>query len=532
MERRRGLVISALVAGAVIIAAGGALPAVAAPPQASAAPEPAVVAYEASDAIIANPERGFDHTNNTHFFPDGTEGGPGYTPLDVATLSSYRDEGITELVRVFYMERFVAEPTLDPAWLALVQADFDAAREAGISIIPRFAYLAGGEWPYEPPYGDAPLDIVLAHIEQLAPIFQNNADVISVVQAGFVGLWGEGYYTDHFVADPANPGVVTEADWAKRRAVVDALLRAVPADRSIQLRTMNMKQNILGVPTGSAGAITGAEAHDGSAISRIGHHNDCFLAAPDDWGTYLSDPIELDQEYLAAESDFVPVGGETCNVNPPRSEWETASAEMERYNFSYLNWDYLQAVLQSWGQENLDTTAKRLGYRFVMTESSIADGALSLTIRNDGWAAPYNSRPASLVLTNADRTVRVPFDADARDWAAGETVTVTASLADVPSGEYDAALSLPATHDSVAANPLFAVQTANIGTWDPVTGLNGLQRRVTIADGIVTAQPTTNSAARLPDTGTAVGPAALLGGAIVLTGGLALVLRRRRAAQI
>ena len=116
----------------------------------------------------------------------------------------------------------MAEPTLDPAWLALVQADFDAARTAGISIIPRFAYLAGGDWPYTPPYGDAPLDIVLTHIEQLTPIFQDNADVISVVQAGFVGLWGEGYYTDHFAADPANPGVLTEEDWAKRRAVVEA----------------------------------------------------------------------------------------------------------------------------------------------------------------------------------------------------------------------------------------------------------------------------------------------------------------------
>ena len=497
------------------------------------APTPAdTVAYEPSDAIIANPERGFDHTNNTHYYPEGTEGGPGYTPLDVATLSAYRGEGITELVRVFYMERFAAEPTLDPAWLALVQADFDAARAAGISIIPRFAYLAGGDWPYTPPYGDAPLDIVLTHIEQLTPIFQDNADVISVVQAGFVGLWGEGYYTDHFVADPANPGVLTDEDWAKRRAVVEALLEAVPADRSIQVRTMNMKQNILGVPSGTAGAITEAQAFDGSAISRIGHHNDCFLAAPDDWGTYLSDPISLDQDYLAQESDWVPVGGETCNVNPPRSEWETASAEMERYNFSYLNWDYLQDVLQSWGQENLDTTAKRLGYRFVMTESSVVDGTLSLTVRNDGWAAPYNSRPAYLVLSNAERTVRVPFGSDARTWGAGETVTLQASLADVPAGRYDTALSLPATHESVAANPLYAVQTANVGTWDAATGLNSLQRQVTVGgDGVVMAEPVAGAAARLPDTGVSSLAPAWLGGSVIALGALALVLSRRRVSS-
>ena len=34
--------------------------------------------------------------------------------------------------------------------------------------------------------------------KQLKPVLQKNEDVIFVLQAGFVGAWGEWYYTTHF----------------------------------------------------------------------------------------------------------------------------------------------------------------------------------------------------------------------------------------------------------------------------------------------------------------------------------------------
>ncbi|HEU4808773.1 MAG TPA: DUF4874 domain-containing protein, partial [Homoserinimonas sp.] len=203
------------------------------------------VDYTESDQIIANPQRGFYHHTETHFRSDGT----GYTPLDADELRGLRAEGVTQILRVFYLEKFAETETLDPAWLAMVNADFATAREAGVSVIVRFAYAQGGAWPYSPPYGDAPVDIVLAHIDQLTPVLRDNSDVIATMQAGFIGLWGEWYYTDHFVDDPANPGVVTEQDWENRAAVVHALLNALPSDRMLQVRTMLMKQTIFDVPT-------------------------------------------------------------------------------------------------------------------------------------------------------------------------------------------------------------------------------------------------------------------------------------------
>ncbi|BDZ49795.1 hypothetical protein GCM10025867_20360 [Frondihabitans sucicola] len=289
--------------------------ALAAPTAASAHPAPSshTVSYTASDAVIANPARGFYHSTETHYLKDGT----GYEPLDLKTLQGYRKEGVTQILREFWMEKFVDQKRLDPAWLKLVQKDFDTARKAGVSVIVRFAYVQGGDFPYNPPYGDADVSTVLSHIAQLTPILRRNADVIAVLQEGFIGLWGEGYYTDHFAADPSDPGTLTDTDWANRNKVVAAELAALPASRQIQVRTMQMKQKAVGVTSGTSGALTPTQAHNGSAKSRIGHHNDCFLAAPDDFGTFLTDPLSLDQDYLAADSRYVAVGGETCNVDAP-----------------------------------------------------------------------------------------------------------------------------------------------------------------------------------------------------------------------
>jgi len=446
--------------------------------------------YASSSANLANPERGFYHHTETHYRADGS----GYVPLDAVRLRAWREEEkITQILRVFYLEKFVDTDRIDPGYLDLLRADFATARAAGVKVIVRFAYAQPkDDWPYQPPYGDAPKERVLRHIEQLAPVLRENADVIATVQAGFIGLWGEGYYTDHFVADPHDPGTVTDQDWANRREVFLALLDALPATRTIQVRTMQMKQKTLGRSTGVDGALTAAEAYTDTPVARIGHHNDCFLASPDDFGTFLSDPITLDQEYLAAETRFVPMGGETCNVNPPRSEWPTASAEMARYHYSYLNIDYHRGVLASWG-DNIAEAQRRLGYRLRLIDGTFTDTvrpgrafAIDLRLHNEGWAAPYNPRDVEIVLRGESRSYVVPVDADPRRWAPGTTSALSIrACATLPPGRYDVLLNLPAPEKRLRSqdtrpgtnesyNAAYAIQLANEGVWEGRTGYNDL----------------------------------------------------------
>ena len=62
------------------------------------------------------------------------------------------------------------------------------------------------------------------------------------------------------------------------------------------------------------------------------------------------------------------MGGETCAVNSPRSDCTTAMEELERFHFSYLNWDYNLDVLNSWsGVEGcIDNVMSHLGYQLVI----------------------------------------------------------------------------------------------------------------------------------------------------------------------
>ncbi|MGN6444087.1 DUF4832 domain-containing protein [Amnibacterium sp.] len=471
-RRRRRVV---LAAAAVAAAAALAVPATAA----SAHPDPApghTVTYRASTANIANPERGFDHETDTHY----RDGGKGWQALTDTQLRAWRKLGDTQINRVYYLDDFAQGADLSRDLLTKLQHDFDVVRRNGFTEVLRFAYVEGGSGPYVAPFGDADLPTVLKDIRQLTPLLRRNAGVIATPQQGFIGLWGEGYYTDHF-ADPKTQEV-SDADWAKRRAVVEAELKALPT-RTVQVRTPLMKQKIAGRTTGTAGALTPREAYRNTLAARIGHHNDCFLAAADDWGTYLSDPITLDEDYLAADSRFVPVGGETCNVDPPRSAFPTAERQMARFHYSYLNREYNTDVLDSWGAAGIAMTERRLGYRFALVSSTVEGGRtpdVVVRVRNTGWAAPYNPRPARLVLVSGKHRYTVTLKTDVRRWAAGTTTTVRAAIRHLPRGTYSVYLAMPAADRSTAKDPRYAIRTANIGTWRASSGLNDLHQTVRI----------------------------------------------------
>jgi len=97
------------------------------------------------------------------------------------------------------------------------------------------------------------------------------------MEAGFIGTWGEWYYTDQaeFGIPPSIPSI------ANRKAITDALLDALPSNRMIQLRTPAFKRSLY-----SPSALPEAQAFNQTPLARIGHHNDCFWLHRTDYGTY------------------------------------------------------------------------------------------------------------------------------------------------------------------------------------------------------------------------------------------------------
>lgn len=389
-----------------------------------------------------NPERGF------YQFVD-------LRALDASTLEDAAADGLSVVYGQVLLPEFREAP-LDPGVLADVGAGLDLVRAHGMKVVPRFHYSDAIDEP------DADLQRILGHIEQLKPIFQEHADVILTLQAGFVGAWGEWHSSQHGL-DAAGP----------RKQILDALLAALPAFRTVSVRRPAFKLDAYGGP------LTLATAYDGSALARVGHINDCFLASDDDEGTYQ---LPGEKDYAIADSAFVPVGGETCAVNAPRSECPAALAEMALHHWTHLNLGYHPDVIAGWKAGGcFERIACQLGYRLAVREiqwaaKATAGGALPVSLRifNDGFAAPVNPRSLVLVFDGPAR-IEVPADGvDARRWMPGAeaTLCVDAQLpADMPPGDYRIGLRLPDAAGSLAAEPRQAIRLVN-GAWDPAEAIN------------------------------------------------------------
>ncbi len=397
--------------------------------------------------ILLNPERGFhDWIDLLNREED---------------LAAVRANGYTLAFARVNLQAFRNE-AISPAWLNELTAALNRVRAAGIKLILRFVYDDTGSGH------DTTRQMILLHLSQLRPILRANADVIAVMQGGFIGAWGEWHSSTN--------GLDTTRD---RLSIIRAELAALSPDRSIQLRRPFFKQEAVGPqPLDFAGA------WENTAAARIGHHNDCFLASDTDEGTYVK-PVELDKTYLAADSKFVPVGGETCKVNPPRSNCASALRELARFHYQFINDLFDPEVLNAWRTEGCyQEISLRLGYRFelggwTVQKKVIAGEKLPLTLSliNRGFASPFNWRPIILVLEGNGRKVEFPLQADMRQWSPGVEVSLDASVilpADLEAGTYTIYLWLPDAYASIRNDPRYAIRLAPAELWDPIRGSNRL----------------------------------------------------------
>jgi hypothetical protein len=441
---------------------------------------------------VPNPERGFYRHTQTHA-PSRGETAADYRLLathpGTSTLQRYReDEGITLIQRMFYLNDFVTS-TISTAYLGQMQADFDTVRAVGLKAVVRFAYT---DREY---LCDASKEWILTHTEQLHSVLETNSDVVAVMQAGFIGAWGEWWHSCHFTPD---------GDWDDRREVLFSVLDVLPITRMTQLRTPRYKQIIFSTTS----PISPSQAHSDTGLARTGHHNDCFVSSASDYGTYIDPPTEY--PYLQEDTKYVVMGGETCDPSyaadpdPGRRECYTATEELEQFHWSFLNIDWYTPTLQLWRDGGcFPEIEQRLGYRLALLEVAFPDQitigqgfTLSMQIRNEGYAAPYNPRAVELVLSRTDGLTHAfelynpdPSDTidrlkDPRFWLAGGTYapsyTSTIPLT-LPAGNYELFLNLP--DPELRHRPEYAIRLVGC-PWEPSTGFNRLNRFVTVISHI------------------------------------------------
>lgn len=426
------------------------------PFDAAAEPPLTTKAFTLSTESFLNPERGWMQ-------------GDGFSLSPTEDLTSIRGAGYSVIYGKVRLDAYRTTKTLPAKFFTDLSGGFAKVRAAKLKVVLRFVYNE----PNEGSTDDAPLDVVLAHIGQLGDVVAANADVITVWQAGFIGRWGEWHHSTNGLDTPAN-----------RKPIIDAIMAVLPPNVPMQLRTPMFKAALF------PKALTDAQAFDGSAQSRIGHQNDCYLADDTDMGTYDS-PVETWKAYVESDTRFTPMGGETCALYPMRTDCAPAQAETKRLHWSFMNDHWSDKVVAAWKTQGCyDDIGKHLGYRLGLTEakysSAVRPGGIlqvKLTLANDGYAALYNARPVFLTLDDGTTVQKAKISADPRRFAPGASAVIDVRLrvpASAKPGPYKLSVWMPDSATGLQATPEYSIRLANSGVWDASKGTNLVTDSLTI----------------------------------------------------
>ncbi len=416
--------------------------------------------YVESDEAFPNPERGF--------YTPVSYNSASSRPLSSSGVETQRLANKTIFYTAYYPKDYM-EGDISEDFLNLMRQNMQTLRDGGAKCVLRFAYSdSESERPWDPKP-----EIVQRHIQNIKPVLQEYGDVILVFQAGFVGVWGEWYYTENFVSNPSTP-----EKHALRKQVTDAMLDALPADRQIALRTPMFARMMYA--DSYTDTLTIETAHNGTPRSRISAFNDCFGASSNDTGTFSGQET---RDFWKADTRYVFMGGETCGLSA-FCNCQVTLKDMEDYHWTYINSQYNLEVISRWRQQGcMPEIERRLGYRLSITDTYRDaeiipgnDARIVLKLKNSGFSAPINPRAVELVLVdgNGKKTVYEQKDVDPRYWFAGETVTLD-RIIKIPadaSGECTLYLNLPDPKPTLHDNPRFSIRLANEDVWDEETGFN------------------------------------------------------------
>ena len=455
----------------VIPNAGGEMYSVTLP--GSTNPEPVTnvnLAFEQATGEVTNPERGFYSHNEFHYKK-------GATPTSIDNTSSDN----TLVLTIIYLEDFVSSAHISSTAITKINTIFTNVRNAGKKAIVRFAYTDNQNASKR----DASKSNMLNHISDVSQILSDNADVIYVVQAGFIGVWGEWYYSTYFTGSDEtdyNTSGNSVTGYENRHQIIDALLAAVPSNRQVAIRTPYHKRFYLS-PTNFT-LWNDISSWDGTdANSRLSLHNDAFRASSNDIDTFkYSEDIPM----WEAQSSHLACGGETGYVSsvPSYADVDLSLAAISSQHISYLNDNLENKIMKYWyDQGRREEIRQALGYRLWLSEASLSYSALSagsslsvsFKLNNSGAAPVINKRPMKLVLLHGNTpTILVDNVGEVRNVTANggyQTFTMNFTLPTTIQSGDKLAIWLPDDATNLQSNSAYSIRLANKD--DKVTWVNG-----------------------------------------------------------
>jgi hypothetical protein len=435
--------------------------------------------------VFPNPERGWHNRRDV----DGRGGD------DDRDFSDVKAAGHTIVHSYLRLDDFRDTDIIPQSYLDDMQEALDAIRAHGLKIILRPTHV----WSESP---SVPESRILKHIEQLNAVISKNADVISHLEVGYLGKWGEwhsGLYTD----------LDNRTDGDTRYRIVKKILDTTPESMPIAMRyPMHIREILdeLPVPEGSE-PLTQVQR------DRIGHHSDCFLYNENDRGTYARLNVWFGEQTLEQQKQYTfnmftsyggnkIVGGETCSEKIERID--DTQNDMAKANWTEINIDFWKDAIEMWKERSLSAIgndpaesefnriSRKLGYRlrlidatFPMSAKAGENFTIAANLNNDGYASIIKKRPIYLVFDNGTDRYNIELTGiDVRTWVSGpagipqQIVTLPPNM---KPGKYKLALWLPDGSANLQSRPEYAVRFANKEVWDAGKGYNLLAENLIIS---------------------------------------------------
>jgi hypothetical protein len=426
----------------------------------------------------------------------------GITGLLEQEARKYASDSLTLVQTYFYLTHLAGKPVAQKHFAAM-QTFLNKLRELGMKAVLRFAY----ERDFKGRAATGPTEAdIKRHTGQLKPFLAANSDVIAVVQAGFIGAWGEWHGSVHGLENTAET----------KKNILARICDMTPANRMIQVRVPAYK-NLL--------------KDDTARYNRLSFHDDFIVIKPHVWDGGLSEGTPAYAQ-IVAESPALMVDGElpwgfwSAHQDPddPHSGWLINGAQTARRlflqhftslsaihnykersaadKFSMQYWKetpiseaFLSAhkmpFSETYFQKSDGTPAARsefeyirdhLGYRIELQELGTnpewkkgSAHRVDISLINRGFSTLFNEHPVFLVLIDTAGNVchSAPTGANVHHWQphhpqdASRTPLVHRISASVdlpatfPAGVYQLGLWIPDGSEKLMYNPRYAIRCAN-----------------------------------------------------------------------
>jgi len=270
---------------------------------------------------------------------------------------------------------------------------FERMYNASTSVIVRFAYDPGynGAKDKEPS-----IEMMKKHISQLKDLFYKYQNIITAIECGMVGPWGE-----------MHSSII--ANQATYNELISSFLANTPNTIPILVRRPQFLYSYYGYNINNINDLV----LDSS--NRIGVYNDGYLGSGNDLGTYNN--RELEVNWLSKVNKYLPYGGEVTIPNSTYNLLENCNEEMNLLGLSYLNEYWNDQVVKRWKETkyNLDNELYKessqftyirnhMGYRLVLnsvTFTTLENNCnISFDIKNVGFGNLLKPKKYTLIFKN------------------------------------------------------------------------------------------------------------------------------------